>query len=93
MIPAIFEARGVASNEEDEGGRFIERFEGLRSTGVEDESRRSVNDRTAETVDDRSVRERAEAFDLDLVCGMRGLCTLSGASSKVSYSHELSDAT
>ena len=56
------------------------------------ESRRSVNDRTEEVVDDRSVKERAEAFDLDRVWGMRGRGTVSGASSNVSCSLWSNDA-
>ena len=52
----------------------------------EDESRRSVNDRTDDIDVERSVKDRAEAFDLFLECRVRsgGRDTRSGASSNVS---------
>ena len=52
----------------------------------EDESRRSVNDRTDAAEDGRSINDLTEAFDLFLECWERnvGRETLSGASSKVS---------
>lgn len=70
---------------EDDGRLFGIMFEGRRSTGVADESRRSVNDRADAEEPGRSVKDRTEAFDLDLACLGRAFITVSGASSKVSY--------
>lgn len=84
--PGILDTRGVVLSDEEERRRSDDRFEGRRFTEVEDdESRRSVNDRTEVAADERSVNDRAEAFDLVLLCWGRGRGTISVASSKVSY--------
>lgn len=67
--PGILDTRGVAFKDEDERRRSDDRFEGRRLTEVEDdESRRSVNDRTEVAADERSVNDRAEALDLVRLC-------------------------
>ena len=66
--PGILETRGVAFKDEDERRRSEDKFEGRRLTEVDDESRRSVNDRTEVAADEWSVNDRAEALDLVLLC-------------------------
>ena len=81
-----FDVRGVSSSDIVSESRLPGRMlEGRRSTGVVEESRRSVNDRTDADEEGRSVKDRAEAFDLVRVCLSGGLITVSGASSNVSY--------
>ena len=80
MIP-VFTALGVTSSEIVSEGRLSAKICGGRwSTGVEDDSRRSVSER----MEVEDVNDRAEAFDRDLVGFGRGLITSSVASSKVS---------
>ena len=85
LVLGSFDVRGVSSSDIVSEGRLPGKMlEGRRSTGVVDESRRSVNDRI-DAEDGRSVKDRAEAFDLDRVCLSGGLVTVSEASSNVSY--------
>ena len=80
IIP-VFTALGVTSSEIVSEGRLSAKICGGRwSTGVEDDSRRSVSER----MEVEDVNDRAEAFDRDLVGFGRGLITSSVASSKVS---------
>ena len=63
----VFGNRGVGSSESDDCW-FDKMLDGRRSTGVEEEPLRSVNDLTDdEEVGRSSVKERAELLDLDLL--------------------------
>ena len=79
----VFETRGVTSSEIDSESLLSDSmWEGRCSVVVE--SRRSVNDRTDGTDEERSVKDRAEAVERVLLCFGRGTVTLSVASSKAS---------
>ena len=81
-----FDVRGVSSSDIESESRLSDNMlEGRRSTGVVEESRRSVNGRADADEEGRSVKDRADAFDLDRVCLSGGLVIVSGASSNVSY--------
>ena len=63
----MFETLGVACSDIDSDGRLSDCiFVGRRSTGVEEDSWRSVNDRADDvTEEERSVRDLADAFERD----------------------------
>lgn len=85
IIIGAFDTLGVASSDLASDSRLSDGMcEGRRSIGVVDESRRLVSERTEATEDERSVNDRADAFERDLACFKRLGRTVSGASSNVS---------
>ena len=69
IVDGVFESLGVVCSDIESEGRLSERTcEGRRSIGVVDASWRLVNDRTDANEEERSVSDRADAFDRDLVC-------------------------